>query len=71
MLSVVPSALLSRRARGSARLLLVALACVFASVSGAPARAAVPGTFSYQGVLTDGAGAHVADGDYSVAFTTT
>lgn len=69
MRSSVPSSLLSHAARGSARSWLVALACVFAAMTGAPAHAAVPGTFSYQGVLNDGAGAHVADGDYSITFS--
>ncbi len=68
MLSFLPSAVPSRKARGFARSSLVALACVLASWSGSPARAAVPGTFSYQGVLTDGAGTHVTDGDYAITF---
>lgn len=33
------------------------------------AHAAVPSTMSYQGVLTDGAGAHVPDGTYSLTFS--
>ena len=68
MLSFTPLAILASTVRRSARLLFVALICVLASIRVAPAQAAVPGTLSYQGVLTDGTGAQVADGNYAVTF---
>jgi hypothetical protein len=69
MLPIARSVMLSSSARRCARLWLVALACVSTVFAATPTRAAVPGTLSYQGVLTDGAGAHVADGNYAVTFS--
>ncbi len=69
MLSFAPFARHSFRLPGPARLLFAALLCASASLLTTTARASVPGTLSYQGVLTDGAGAHVPDGDYAVTFS--
>jgi len=45
------------------------LACLVTTTClAAPAQAAVPNTISYQGLLTDGAGAPVADGTYDLTF---
>lgn len=44
------------------------LACLMTTIWLAPARAAVPNTMSYQGMLTDGVGAPVPDGTYDLTF---
>lgn len=44
------------------------LACLVTTAWLAPAHAAVPNTMSYQGLLTDGAGAPVPDGTYDLTF---
>ena len=54
--------------RGLRYVRTILLACLVTTAWIASARAAVPNTISYQGLLTDGTGAPVADGTYDLTF---